>query len=177
MKKSELRQLIREEIKILNEDKSQNISVKKAKNKEELDEIAESEKAAIDNGLELYFKKLVPMKGAAETIEGETVRAMMRILYRYFNDGDFYFRGYGKETVLPSVKWLVKHPEIGAKLKTIFNNAKANAPKKIGQHDYAGQFSEEDGYQDGIYDAAKLVIHYVKSKSGKYSKNDSEDSR
>ena len=36
---------------------------------------------------ELY-KQLVPASGAAETLEGEVIRASSKIVYRHFNDGD-----------------------------------------------------------------------------------------
>src|SRR3989304_4760144 len=60
----------------------------------------------VESELSELFKKLVPGSGKAETIEGEMIRAIMRIWYRYFNDGDYYFRGYGKETCGSSISWL-----------------------------------------------------------------------
>ena len=57
--------------------------------------------------LEAWFEVLVPQSGKAPTVAGEMVRAMMRIVYRYFNDGDKFFDGYGIETCAPSVSYLV----------------------------------------------------------------------
>ena len=37
---------------------------------------------------------------------GEIVRAVNRIIYRYYNDGDKFYEGYGIETCGPSVLWL-----------------------------------------------------------------------
>lgn len=36
----------------------------------------------------VYFKALVPREGKCDTIEGELLRAINRIIYRYYNDGD-----------------------------------------------------------------------------------------
>ncbi len=36
------------------------------------------------------FELIVPSSGMASTVAGEIVRATMRILYRYYNDGDRY---------------------------------------------------------------------------------------
>ena len=48
--------------------------------------------------LQVYFDYLVPDKGNADTVAGEIVRAMMRLLYRDYNDGDVFYEGYGFET-------------------------------------------------------------------------------
>jgi hypothetical protein len=47
---------------------------------------------------DVLFKKLVPDQGKCETLEGESLRALNRIIYRYYNDGDYWFDGYGIET-------------------------------------------------------------------------------
>jgi len=49
-----------------------------------------------DNGkyqkaYDYFFNKLVPSSGTAETPEGELLRRLSRIYYRYFNDGDLYY--------------------------------------------------------------------------------------
>ena len=62
------------------------------------------------NGQELYdkcretddfddwFDYLVPREGTAPTVAGEIYRAIARIIYRDFNDGDKFYEGYGRET-------------------------------------------------------------------------------
>lgn len=52
------------------------------------------------------FEALVPDSGAAETVAGEIIRAVSRIEYRFWNDGDKAGVGYGKETVNPAVRYL-----------------------------------------------------------------------
>ena len=60
--------------------------------------------AAIDEAdpsedrLEILFNLLVPANGHSECMAGECVRAMMRLLYRDYNDGDKFYEGYGIET-------------------------------------------------------------------------------
>lgn len=50
------------------------------------------------NPIQTAFEELVPNSGAAETKAGELVRAMMKLLYRDYNDGDVFYEGYGIET-------------------------------------------------------------------------------
>ncbi len=52
------------------------------------------------------FDKLVPASGKAETIGGEMLRAINRLVYRYYNDGDIVIQGYGIETCMSSYLFL-----------------------------------------------------------------------
>lgn len=52
------------------------------------------------------FERLVPATGKADTVAGEIVRAMCRIGYRWYNDGDMIGKGYGKETCNPAARFL-----------------------------------------------------------------------
>ena len=52
------------------------------------------------------YAKLVPNYDHADTLEGETLRAINRVIYRFYNDGDVWFDGYGCETVGPAVTFL-----------------------------------------------------------------------
>lgn len=54
------------------------------------------------------FEELVPSSGKADTVAGEIVRAISRIGYRNFNDGDHIDVGYGKETCNPAARYLIK---------------------------------------------------------------------
>lgn len=58
------------------------------------------------DALEILFDALVPNQGPAETVAGELVRAVMRILYRDYNDGDKFFTGYGLESCGGSAQYL-----------------------------------------------------------------------
>ena len=59
-----------------------------------------------------YFEKYVPGNGKADTLLGELVRAISRIGYRNYNDGDHIGVGYGRETCSPAARFIVaKVPE------------------------------------------------------------------
>ena len=53
------------------------------------------------------FDELVPASGKADTIAVEIVRAVTRIGYRWWNDGDMIGVGYGKETCNPAARYLL----------------------------------------------------------------------
>lgn len=53
------------------------------------------------------FEELVPVSGKAESLAGELIRAMSRIAYRYYNDGDQVGMGYGKQTCNPAARFLM----------------------------------------------------------------------
>lgn len=128
------------------------------------------EKDPTEDALDKLFKKLVPSAGKADTVEGELVRAIMRVWYRYYNDGDYFFRGYGKETAGSSATYL-KNAGIPG-LKVAINKAQKEAGKPYNEDEY----SEKDGYLNNLKDAAKIIVEYVTSKKGKYEKN-TESSR
>ena len=52
------------------------------------------------------FEELVPLGGKADTLAGEIVRAISRIGYRFYNDGDQVGVGYGKQTCNPPARFL-----------------------------------------------------------------------
>ena len=52
------------------------------------------------------FQELVPLEGKADTLAGEIVRAISRIGYRFYNDGDQVGVGYGKQTCNPPARFL-----------------------------------------------------------------------
>ena len=56
--------------------------------------------------MEELRNKYVPYSGKADTVGGEILRALDRITYRYFNDGDMVDVGYGIETVNSSFRYL-----------------------------------------------------------------------
>ena len=60
-----------------------------------------------ENRLAELFEGLVPNIGKADTVAGEIVRAINRITYRYYNDGDQIGIGYGKQTCNPAARYLM----------------------------------------------------------------------
>ena len=101
---------------------------------------------------EPLYDKLVPGQGDAETVEGEMLRAINRIIYRYYNDGDEYFTGYGIETAGPAHSFLVNA-----------NHPQRAAMKKI--------FGDGTDYEQTIKDALDTILDYIESRQGKYTKN------
>ena len=60
-----------------------------------------------ENKMNDLFVELVPMSGKADSLAGELIRAMSRIGYRFYNDGDKVGIGYGKETCNPAARFLM----------------------------------------------------------------------
>lgn len=75
------------------------------KNQSEFGILPETNKTSEDKLVD-YGEKLVPAVGKADTVAGEVVRAMGRIRYRFYNDGDRVNSGYGKETCNSSFRYL-----------------------------------------------------------------------
>ena len=64
----------------------------------------------MENALEklnALFEELVPNEGAAETKAGELVRAVSRIGYRFYNDGDKIGVDYGNETCNAAARYIM----------------------------------------------------------------------
>ena len=53
------------------------------------------------------YDKLIKGSGKSDTVEGEILRAVNRIIYRWGNDGDYFWKGYGAETAGPAVSYLI----------------------------------------------------------------------
>ena len=60
----------------------------------------------IEKKIDVLFDELVPGSGKADTVAGEIIRAVSRIGYRNYNDGDHVGVGYGKETCNPAARYL-----------------------------------------------------------------------
>jgi len=109
---------------------------------------------------EPLFDKLVPGQGTAETLEGEMLRAVNRLVYRYYNDGDKYNEGYGTETAGPAHSFLVNavHP-LRAKMDSIMDE----------------EFKSDGEYERMLKEVLGLILDYIESKEGEYTKNTQGD--
>lgn len=67
--------------------------------------ISRTQKVA-DAEFNKLFDELVPSTGKSKTKAGEILRAMARLGYRYFNDGDMLGVGYGKDTCNAAGRYL-----------------------------------------------------------------------
>lgn len=116
---------------------------------------------SITDQLQVYFDELVPAQGKADTVAGELVRAMMRVLYRDYNDGDLFYSGYGKETCGGSVVYLMDKVE---DLERPFSN--------IAENQYEDQY-----YTEELEEAAYLLIQYLNNHPELFTQKNEEDSR
>ncbi len=84
------------------------------------------------------------------------LRAINRIAYRYYNDGDEYMTGYGTETAGPAHSFLVNanHPLKSAMIKI---------------------FKDGTNYEQTIKDALDTILDYIESRQGKYTPNNVGD--
>lgn len=90
------------------------------------------------------FDELVPNSGKAETKAGEILRAMARICYRWYNDGDMLGVGYGKQTCNPAGRFLgVKIPKLLFTLSDLYG------------------ITDEKKYNEGLLYMQNYVIDYI----------------
>ena len=112
-------------------------------------------KKELEDRNEPLYAKLVPSNGDAETLEGEMLRAINRIIYRWFNSGDKYYEGYGTETAGPAHSFLVnaRHPQRSA-MNTLFK-----------------EFVSDAEYERILNDVLDVILDHIESRQGKYTKN------
>jgi hypothetical protein len=112
-------------------------------------------KKELEDRNEPLYAKLVPGQGDAETLEGEILRAINRIIYRWFNSGDKYYEGYGTETAGPAHSFLVN----------------ANHPLKAIMNRLFREFISDDEYEKMLNDILEAILTHIESKQGEYTKN------
>ena len=100
--------------------------------------------------------ELVPSSGAAETVQGELIRAVSRVGYRYFNDGDVFWEGYGCETAGPSATYLLSMTQV------------PNLAMAVEKATY----TSDGKYKSALDEIIEAVVTYVKSTRGNFTKND-----
>ena len=104
---------------------------------------------SLDDRFSVLFKYLVPPTGKANTIAGELVRAMTKILYRDFNDGDVFYDGYGKETCGSCAAFICNTiPEFEAEFVHIAENT-----------------LEEDEYTQALNQITEELLDYIMDNS------------
>lgn len=110
--------------------------------------------------LEVLFEELVPSSGKADTVAGELVRAMMRLLYRDYNDGDLFYEGYGIETCGGSVAYLI------SEIDSLYDKF-----EEIANHNL-----EDDRYTDALDGICNDVLNFIYTNDSVWQPNE-EDSR
>ena len=101
--------------------------------------------------ISVLFDKLVPGSGNADTVEGEIIRALNRLIYRWGNDGDLFWSGYGAETAGPAMEYLTDASDIPFEIREKF---------KAWENDNFGK-----DYDKGeLIDLAQIALQHVEIK-------------
>jgi len=123
-----------------------------------------NENSALNKRSDAYFKELVPSSGNSNKLEGEMLRAINRIIYRHYNDGDFFDRGYGIETAGPAHSFLVNSREIPFEIQQTITSILSKA-------EGLSYENNDDGYERLMYLALEKILDYIDSKDGVYTDN------
>lgn len=119
--------------------------------------IANGESFNAEEMNEVLFEELVPSMGKADTEGGEIMRAVNRIQYRYWNDGDIAGQGYGKRTVNPAVRFL---DLVVVRLKSCAFRTLVNQFQ-----DYVnGTYVSDSEYDEKVKELVKEAIIYIAQK-------------
>lgn len=110
----------------------------------------------VEEKFDEIFDKIVPKSGMANTVIGEIFRAVARIGYRKYNDGDRFYEGYGCETCGSSATFLLDFPEYW-KIIT----------EMVWNDDYTYDDNVDRLYRQAVYDY----------EAGKYNEENHTDSR
>lgn len=112
----------------------------------------------------------VPYSGMCETIGGEILRAIYRLVYRWYNDGDKFFEGYGIETCASSAEYLFDNvPECASIIQSTLDEAKQEANMGDGMSD--------DTYEDRLQTCCLSAIKYLQTNSDLFYETNDIDSR
>ena len=105
------------------------------------------------------FKVLVPSSGSCDTLAGELIRAIMKIMYRDFNDGDLFYEGYGLETAgAPAAFIADKIPEADEKLQEIAEDG-----------------LDGEAYTRALSDVASIIEDFIRDNPNSLTDEFSED--
>ena len=148
----------------------------KRKNQEEQQKLKEKNSSAVSQltsdlsshvdtqtALENLFELIVPNQGPAETVAGELLKAMMRLLYRDYNDGDKFFEGYGLETCASSAQYLFDNG-FDKQIQSMLDDAYRLS-------------SDDDDYTASLNSLAKDVLEYLAKNDHLFWTKNLEDSR
>ena len=116
-----------------------------------------------EDQLDAVHSTLVPNQGKADSLGGELVRAVMRIIYRDRNDGDKFFEGYGLETCGSSAQFLSNYG-FDMQINHIVDQASRYA-------------DDDDAYSEAVNQLGKLVIDRLINEPELMTTPNDEDSR
>lgn len=110
----------------------------------------------LEKRLDVLTEKLVPDYGPGETLEGEMVRAINRILYRFYNDGDLWYQGYGCETAGPAAAFLMS-PAVCQRVDLLADMA-------------ASDHASSPAYEKALFKVAEKILDYIEARTS-YEEN------
>ena len=117
------------------------------------------ENTVAEKKLSDLFEEYVPMSGAANTVGGEIVRAICRIGYRWWNDGDKLGVGYGNETCNFAGRFLAKKcsDEVASAVGSIWG------------------CGSDKVYDAGLHVLEELVLGYLEENPQLFQMENTED--
>jgi hypothetical protein len=114
----------------------------------------------VDDKIDYLFNKYVPAEGQAKTVGGEIIRALCRVVYRWTNDGDMFFKGYGIETCAASAIYLMEN----------CNETISNVIQDLSETD------RETYYTRGLEKLKEEVLKFLDQNSKLFRQPNSKDS-
>ena len=118
-----------------------------------------------DKDIVTVFEEFVPASGKSDTVGGEIARAVNRIGYRYNNDGDIFFLGYGIETCGAPASYLMQFDEIGDCLLDFAKSHKNTGSVDAIEADY-------DNFLDQLY---AVTMDYLNEHPDLYFEANDDD--
>lgn len=100
-----------------------------------------------ENKFNVYFNYFVPSSGNSDSVGGEIVRAMNKIIYRDWNDGDLFYTDYGVETCLPCVAYLCDNSGFEPIIQEFY--------------DISERQLEDEAYTDALMDIVSDLVNYL----------------
>lgn len=116
-----------------------------------------------EDQLDAVHSIVVPNEGKADSLGGELVRAIVRIIYRDRNDGDKFFQGYGLETCGSSAMFLYNNG-FDTQIDHIIENARYYE-------------DDDDAYSDAINKLGQLVLDRIQNEPELLTTSNDVDSR
>jgi hypothetical protein len=139
---------------ILEEKKRKEKDEKKAQTEKQITRTQEE----VDSYIESLFDKLVPASGKADTVAGEIIRAICRITYRWFNDGDYAGYGYGMETAGSACTYLTGFDGIENHVYTLLDIV-----------------DDDDAYEKALLVLSNAIIDYLETHKELFDEANDED--
>ena len=131
-------------------------------------------KLGSDYDFDKLFDALVPDTGVANTIAGELVRALNRVDFRDFNDGEIFYEGDGLDSAGSSMAFVADFfsdrfndsEDTDTAAEDIYNEIINMAEDKL----------TDSAYRTQLYDLEKQVVNWIKNHEELLVEPNTEDS-